>query len=135
MGDAGGMGGIFSTTAAKVLGVALTLAALVWGLSLSPGDACADGAVTSGDASCTDVLTVRGSTWTAWPLTGDLDRDLVGSPRTGVQRECQDHDSAGRTCSNPEEPEQATLRRSRGPGTPSGLRSAVTRRDHDPGRW
>lgn len=116
--DAVGMRGIFSTTAAKVLGVALTLAGLAWGLSLSHGDACADGAVTSDDASCTDLLTVRGSTWTAWPLTSDLDRDLVGQPRTGVPRECQDHDSAARTCGSPEEPEQATLRRIQGiPGS------------------
>ena len=115
--DAVGMRGIVSTTAAKVLGVALTLAALAWGLSLGSGDACADG-VASGDASCTDVLTVRGSTWTAWPLTSDLDRDLVGQPRTGVPRECQDNDSAARTCGSPEEPEQATLRRIQGiPGS------------------
>ena len=112
------MGGIFSTTAARVLGVALTLAALAWGLSLGPGDACADEAVTSGHASCTDVLTVQGRTWTAWPLASDLDRDLVGQPRTGAQRACEHHDTIGRTCGGTEEPEQATLRRIKGiPGS------------------
>ena len=110
---------IFSTTPAKVLGVTLTLVALVWGSSIGPGgDQCADGAVAPGHVSCADVLTVQGRTWTSRPLSSDLDRNLVGRPRTGVQRECEDHESVGRTCGSSEDPEQATLRRIQGiPGS------------------
>ncbi|GAA2153816.1 hypothetical protein GCM10009844_38810 [Nocardioides koreensis] len=102
--------------------------ALVWGSQLGPGDRCAEGAAVTGHASCADVLTVGGRPWTSWTLADDLDRDLVGQPRTGVQRECEDHDSAGRTCGSPEEPGPATLRRIQGiPGSQALAREGYPR--------
>jgi len=95
-------------SALKVLGVAATLVALAGGCASTQEAGCADAAGTSGESICVDSLTVRGSTWTSWPLASRLDRDLVGPPLTGSQQGCQDPVGV---CADRSGPERATLRR------------------------
>jgi hypothetical protein len=71
----------------------LILAILIgfsWGCS-SAGSRDGTGAGTTPAATaCVDALTVNGESWTAWPLSRKLKRDLVGSPVLGSQVPCED---------------------------------------------
>ncbi|MCW2791061.1 MAG: hypothetical protein JWO76_159 [Nocardioides sp.] len=60
-----------------------------WGCS-SADSRDGTGAGTAPAPACVEALTVRGESWTAWPLSRKLTRDLVGSPVLGSQVACED---------------------------------------------